>query len=275
MAKDQNNQLDAQIVERLDNLDWPALEAATGITREAIEKNPAVARQLAYGGMTDLVYGHTADVSGAYALRAMPGEDGKPGKIKAYTIEPEKRKGQTLFLFGAPIYSEKAINNLFERTNIKTLDKDGKEITVNVRANANAGVQVAVANEKGEKQYYLISIHEPTNRIVGVPVEAVEKMLENTKVYGVELSDEQKKSLVKGDAVIVNGCTNKDGETFSACVQFDAAKRQLVNAHPSWLRQAQRAGVDTGIAPRAAKKAAEEKKPEEKKVAKKTRTMKR
>lgn len=272
MAKEnENTQLDAQIVERLNNLDWDALKSATGITRAQVEANPVVARQLAYGSMTDLVYGHTDDISGAYSLRAMPGEEGKPGKIKAYTIEPEKKKGQTLFLYGSPIYSEKAIANLFERTNIKTLDKDGKEITVNIRANANAGIQVAVADpETKEKKYYLVSIHEPTNRIIGVPVEAVEKMLANAKVYGVELSEEQKKSLVKGDAVLVSGCVNKEGETFSACVQFDAAKRTLVNANPAWLRQAQRAGVDTGIKPRSAKKEASEQKVEPKKEGKKT-----
>ena len=149
---------------------------------------------------------------------------------------------------------------------------------VNIPANANAGVQVAVQNpETKEKTKYLVSIHQPTNRIVGVPVEAVEKMLANASVYGVTLNDEQKKSLVDGKAVIVNGCSTKDGETFSACVQFDAAKRQLVNAHPTWLKEAQKAGIDTGVSTRVAAKKEESKgegKKAEKKTEKKVKTSK-
>ena len=256
MAKENENTLDPKIVERLNGLDWDGLKANTGITREAVEKNPEIARQLAFGSMTNLVAGHTEDVSGFYSLRAIPSaEEGKLGRIKAYTIEPEKKPGMTLFLYGSPIYSQKALENLFEMTTIKTTDKEGKEITVRIPANANAGVQVAVQNpETKEKTKYLVSIHQPTNRVVGVPVEAVEKMLANANVYGVALNDEQKKSLVEGKAVIVNGCSTKAGETFSACVQFDAAKRQLVNAHPTWLKEAQKAGIDTGVSTRVAAK---------------------
>ena len=261
MAKENENALDPKIVERLNGLDWDGLKASTGISREAVEKNPVIARQLAYGSMTDLVAGHTEDVSGFYSLRAIPSaEEDKLGRIKAYTIEPEKKPGMTLFLYGSPIYSDKALDNLFEMTTIKTLDKEGKEITVRINANENAGVQIAVKNpETGEKTKYLVSIHQPTNRIVGVPVEAVEKMLANASVYGVALNDEQKKALVDGKAIIVNGCKTKDGETFSACVQFNAAKRQLVNAHPTWLKEAQKAGIDTGVSTRAAAKKEESK----------------
>lgn len=256
MAKENENTLDPKIVERLNGLDWDGLKARTGITREAVEKNPVIARQLAYGSMTDLVAGHTEDVSGFYSLRAIPSaEEDKLGRIKAYTIEPEKKPGMTLFLYGSPIYSDKGLDNLFEMTTIKTLDKEGKEITVRINANENAGVQVAVKNpETGEKTKYLVSIHQPTNRVVGVPVEAVEKMLANANVYGVALNDEQKKALVDGKAIIVNGCSTKAGETFSACVQFNAAKRQLVNAHPTWLKEAQKAGIDTGVSTRVAAK---------------------
>lgn len=261
MAKENENTLDPKIVERLNGLDWDGLKANTGITREAVERNPEIARQLAYGSMTNLVAGHTEDVSGFYSLRAIPSaEEDKLGRIKAYTIEPEKKPGMTLFLYGSPIYSEKALDNLFEMTTIKTTDKEGKEITVRINANENAGVQVAVKNpETGEKTKYLVSIHQPTNRIVGVPVEAVEKMLANANVYGVALNDEQKKALVDGKAIIVNGCKTKDGNEFSACVQFNAAKRQLVNAHPTWLKEAQKAGIDTGVSTRAAAKKEESK----------------
>ena len=101
MAKENENTLDPKIVECLNGLDWDSLKAKTGITREAVEKNPEIARQLAFGSVTDLIAGHAEGVSGFYALRAIPSsEEGKLGCIKVYTIESEKKslmslKGET------------------------------------------------------------------------------------------------------------------------------------------------------------------------------------
>ena len=36
----------------------------------------------------------------------------------------------------------------------------------------------------------------------------------------------------------------RDGERFTCCVQFDAAQRQVVTCHPTWFKEAQKAGLD-------------------------------
>lgn len=272
MAKEEQI-LDPKVAERLDKMDWKALEASVGITREAIVKNPVIASQLAYQQMTDLVFGSTQDIAGQFSLRAVPGkQEGDLWRIKAYTIENPKTIKDELYLYGGRIYSEEAKKALFEMTTWK--GNDGQ--TIHGRANANAGRPVAIeqTNDAGqkEKKYYLVSIHQPTNRVVGIPVDAVRSMLQDkdgnsrgVSVYGAKLTNEQVEAICKGGAVKVDGCKTKAGEEFSAFVQFDAAKRQLVPVHPTWLKKAERAGVDMGVG----RKEAAEKKPEAKKATKK------
>ena len=36
----------------------------------------------------------------------------------------------------------------------------------------------------------------------------------------------------------------RDGERFTCCVQFDAAQRLVVTCHPTWFKEAQKAGLD-------------------------------
>lgn len=246
--------LDQKVIERLDKIDWDSLKKTTGITREQVEKFPAVASQLAYQQYTDLLFGSTADISGQFSLRAIPGKTPEePWRVKAYTIEAEKSEKDDLFLYGSPIYSEAAKKALFEKTSWQ--NQNGEKVYG--RANANAGRPVAIEREQenGEKkkEYYLISLHEPTNRIVGMPVEAIKRMLQNPdgtsrgqSVYGTKLTDDQVEKIVNGNAVKLDGKT-KEGKEFTAFVQFDVARRQIVPCHPTWLKQAERAGVDIGI----------------------------
>lgn len=243
--------LDPKVIERLDKIDWEGLKKSTGITREQIEKNPAVASQLAYQQYTDLIFGSTNEISGQFSLRAVPGKgEDDSWKVKAYTIENEKKPGDKLFLYGSPITSKAALDALFERTSWE--NNQGKKVFG--RANANAGRPIAIEREvdgQKKKDYYLVSIHEPTNRVVGIPVDAVKRMLQNpdgtsrgTSVYGAKLSDQQVDAICRGEHVVVSGCRNKDGKEFTTAVQFDVAKRQIVPSHPTFLKQAQRAGVD-------------------------------
>ena len=61
------------------------------------------------------------------------------------------------------------------------------------------------------------------------------------------LTPEQAKGLAEGHAVRLDGCRNKEGQTFSCYVQFDAAQRQVVACHPAWLKEAQKTGTDLGL----------------------------
>ncbi len=275
------------VKERLNKIDWDGLKKTTGITREQIEKMPTVANQLAFQGMTDLVFGSTEFISGQFSLRAIPGKEGELWRVKAYTIEREKSVKDDIFLYGRPITSEKAKEALFERTSWE--NSEGKKVYG--RANANAGRPIAIEREvNGEKkkEYYLVGLHEPTNRIVGMPVEAVKNMFlgkdENgnsreVSVYGVKLDEKQLTSLCNGEHVILNGCKNKAGEEFSTAVQFDPVRRQIVPSHPTFLKEALRAGVDIvgarkeAPAEAPAKKAVKTQKPAETPAEKKGRKI--
>ena len=66
-------------------------------------------------------------------------------------------------------------------------------------------------------------------------------------MYGVNFTKEQAQGLAEGHAVRLDGCRNKEGQTFSCYVQFDAAQRQVVACHPAWLKEAQKTGTDLGL----------------------------
>lgn len=243
------NTLSEDVIKRLDNLDWEAVKASYGISRDAIMKSPAVARQLAYGQYTDLVPGSTEAISGMFSLRAYPQGDGQPWKVKAYTMEKPKTMEDELYLYGNRITSDSVRKALLEKTDWIGTDGTRKY----GYANANAGIPIQIEIE-GRRQQYLVSIHQQTNRVVGVPVEHVKALFfdqdgnsRGRAIYGVRFSDEQAKSLSEGRSVRLDGCKRADGSSFSCVVQFDAASRQVVPAHPTWIKEAQKAGVDLGL----------------------------
>ena len=72
---------------RLNKINWDNLKEKYGITKEAILKNPVVASQLAYGQMTDLVYGSTKEITGLFSLRAYPQGENQEWAVKIFTME--------------------------------------------------------------------------------------------------------------------------------------------------------------------------------------------
>jgi hypothetical protein len=207
--------------------------------------NPTVAAQLAYGQMTELVYGSTKELTGSFSLRAFPQGEGKEWAVKLFTMEKPKTANDTLYLYNQPITSPKVKEALLERTSWE----DNKKKTHHGLANANGGRPIAIELD-GRKQEFLVSIHLPTNRVVGMPVEQVKAMLldehghsRGRGIYGVTFTDEQAKALAEGKAIAISGM-KRDGERFTCCVQFDAAQRQVVTCHPTWFKEAQKAGLD-------------------------------
>ena len=237
--------LSTDVQSRLNNINWDNLKEKYGISKDTIMKNPAVASQIAYGQMTDLVYGSTKELTGLFSLRAYPQGENQEWAVKLFTMEKAKTPNDQLYLYNQPITSQKVKEALTERTSWE--DNNG-----NPRkglANANGGRPIAIEVD-GRKQEFLVSIHQPTNRIVGMPVEQVKAMLLDDKghsrgkgIYGVTFTDEQAKALAEGKAVAISGM-KRDGERFTCCVQFDAAQRQVVTCHPTWFKEAQKAGLD-------------------------------
>ena len=254
-------QLRDEVRQMLDNIDWSSVSEFEKL-RETVEKDPLIAEQLAYGEMTDLVRASSKNITGQFSLRAYPTGEGQPWAIKMYNIEKRLDPKEDIFYKGSKITSPEIIRALFERTS--WVGADGK--TKNGYANANAGRPVGYRDpETGKVKYDIVSLHQPTNRLVGIPVEAVRNMFvdretgeyRKRQIYGAEITPQQADALAEGKAVKIEGQT-REGETFTTFVQFDATRRRVVPCHPAWLKEAEKAGVELGIGNR---KAAAEKAP--------------
>ena len=255
--------LSKDVQEKLDMINWESLKDKYGISRDSIYNDPRIASQLAYGMMTDLVYANKEDFTGPLSLRANLDTSGeKPEmKVKVYTIEKPKTATDQLYLYRQPITSEKVREALLEKT--KWTGPDGKEYKG--LANANGGRPITL-NIDGRKQQFLVSIHQPTNRVVGMSLDSVrsyfydkDNNLRGRGMYGVPFTPEQINGLIEGKAVVHTG-QRKDGEAFTCCIQFDAAKREPTVSHPSWFKEAQRAGMDAAPKQKQEEKAAQQQK---------------
>ena len=243
--------LSKDVQEKLDMINWDSLKDKYGISRDTFYNNPHLASQLAYGQMTDLVFASKEDFSGLLSLRANMDTSGeKPEmKVRAFTMEKPKTMADTLYQYKQPITSEAVKEALLEKG--EWLGPDGKKMHGHL--NAYGGRPITL-NIDGKRQQFLVSLHHPTNRVVGMSLDSVrsyfydkDNNLRGRGMYGVPFSEEQVKGLIEGNAVVHSGL-RKDGESFSCCVQFDAAKREPAISHPSWLKQAQKAGAE--IAPK-------------------------
>ena len=239
--------LSTEVQQRLDKINWDSLKQKYGISKESITQNPHVANQLAYGQMTDLVRGNTSELSGVFSLRAYPKGDGSEWAVKVYTMEKAKTAKDNITVYNQPITSERVKEALFERTS--WTDQNGEKRTG--LANANGGRPISLMLD-GRKQDCLVSVHQPTNRVVIMPVEQVRSFLfdkdgnlRGKSLYGVQFSKDQANALAEGKAVVIGGL-RKDGTEFKCCAQFDAAQRQVVACHPKWFQEALRAGMDGG-----------------------------
>jgi hypothetical protein len=240
-------QLPKEVQQRLDKINWDSLKEKYGISKESVTQNPTIASQLAYGQMTDLVYGSNAEITGQFSLRAYPKGDKGEWAVKVYTIEKSKTAKDNITVYNQPITSEKVKETLFERTT--WTDQHG--VKKSGLANANGGRPITLQLD-GRRQECLVSVHQPTNRIVVMPVDQVRSFfydkdgaLRGKSLYGVKFTKDQVNGLIEGRAVVISGL-RKDGTSFSCCAQFDAAQRQVVPCHPKWFQEATRAGMDIG-----------------------------
>ena len=239
--------LSNEVQQRLDKINWDSLKEKYGKSKESVTQNPTIASQLAYGQMTDLVYGSNAEITGQFSLRAYPKGDKGEWAVKVYTIEKSKTAKDNITVYNQPITSEKVKETLFERTT--WTDQHG--VKKSGLANANGGRPITLQLD-GRRQDCLVSVHLPTNRIVVMPVDQVRSFfydkdgaLTGKSLYGVKFTKDQVNGLIEGRAVVISGL-RKDGTSFSCCAQFDAAQRQVVPCHPKWFQEATRAGMDIG-----------------------------
>jgi hypothetical protein len=138
---------------------------------------------------------------------------------------------------------------------VKFFDKDNNQIgatqTVNYGGNATAPTAPAVTGYTfagWDKSYSNVTedlIVTATYAINTYTVKFFDKdnNLRGKGMYGVPFTAEQANALIEGKAVVHTG-QRKDGETFTCCIQFDAARREPAVSHPSWFKEAQRAGME-------------------------------
>lgn len=267
--------LSKEVQERLDKIDWNSLKEQYGISKDSVYGKPRIAEQLAYGQMTDLISASKENFYGELSLRAFPSADSDKWAVKVFTIDKAKT-ADNLTLYNQPITSEKVKEALLERG-----DWIGAENQkVHGLLNANGGRPISIVLD-GVKQQFLVSIHQPTNRVVGIPVDQArsyffdkENNLRGRGMYGVQFTAEQANALAEGKAVVISS-QRKDGKPFQCCVQFDAAMRQPVICHPSWFKEAQRAGMGEVPKQKQEEKAAQEQKASQEQGNKKSSGMKR
>lgn len=256
----ENNELDPKVVERLDVIDWKALEPY-GITRALIEKNPYIAKQLAYGQTTGLIRVNSAIFSGEVALRFSPTKE-NPGRVRIQGIVRAPKPEDDLYFYGQKITSAGAKDALFER--ISYVNKNGTEYR-GVLANANAGRVLSFDFGDGKKDY-LVAYNPETHTLEGDRVEDLKKRFieskgENWKVYGVALTDDQLDDLIHGKTVFHEGKT-KEGESFKVVLQYSPVTKDFEEVHPVRMAEVMKDGVDLGLSWKPLSMVIEEKKAE-------------
>ena len=199
--------LSKDVQEKLDMINWDSLKDKYGISRDSFYNNPQLASQLVYGQMTDLVYASKEDFSGLLSLRATMDTSGeKPEmKVKVFTMEKEKSEKDALYLYRQPITSEAVKKALFEKG--EWTGPDGKLYKGYI--NANGGRPITL-NIDGKKQQFLVSMHHPTNRVVGISLDSVrsyffdkDNNLRGRGMYGVPFTAEQANALIEGMQEII------------------------------------------------------------------------
>lgn len=255
MAETNSNPQEVQIpdwvAQRLEKFDWQQIERDFGITKDAILKNERVATQLANGAMTELIPCHVGNLYGEISLSPVFSGPDTPVKCKGYTCTQAPTVKDRMFVYGVEIYSDDVKKALCERTG---WEANGKR--VGGYANSNAGCQVTLDVEGHGQQKFLLSLHEPTNRIVAMSADAVKKFFINTETgepikhhtskYGVDFSPADIELLINGKRVFIVS-ENKAGEMFSCWLQFDAAKRDVTVCHPIQLTQKESAQMQAKL----------------------------
>lgn len=238
-------QLPEWVLKRLEKVDWNQLTTELGVDKDFILGNERIATQLANGIMTDLVPCKLGSIYGEISLSPTYSKDDDTIRCKGYTRQSNLSVNERMFVYGVEIGSEVIKKALCEKTGWEI---NGKRVSG--YANANAGCQVTLDIKDHGKQKFLLSVHEPTNRVVAMSADVVRKWFDATRVdketgeevkyncskYGVQFSSSDIDLLVDGKRVFI-ASQNKDGEMFSCWLQYDVAKRDVVVCHPIQLTQ--------------------------------------
>lgn len=195
-----------------EQVDWKGIEQTTGVTPETLKKTGDLERFL-NGQKTSLlshVSGELTSKSGITIKMHQPAkirlvDDGK-GKLSLviHGVRPQ-----------ADIRSEYLGYKLadVDKHNLKTVGEMGKVVEL-------IDIQT--------KQPFpsLIGIDPDTKEMVSMRADRIAKMIPDT-LKGVQLSDEQKKTLAEGKPTLIADMIDKKGEKFTSHVVISAGKQGL------------------------------------------------
>lgn len=88
----------------------------------------------------------------------------------------------------------------------------------------NLGKTVELTGKDGKKDNYYLGIDNKTNELIPLRTKHIQVP---EKIKGASLSEEQQQKLAKGEKVTLDKMTGKNGKTFSAVLQVDAANRSI------------------------------------------------
>lgn len=290
--ENKTNEITLNEVEKgyLDKMNWTKLQENTkqafggeGITREMVEANPKIAKQLANFQVTDGIDYKGEKVSGKVYLRGYFKPDGKGenGKAAEYTVTADlreqkktieefrslktsKERAEKGYVFGdTVITSDRAMENLLATTD--WVGADGKRKFG--PAYANAGVAIGRVRKSASsgtevKTLYLVGYDQKTNKFFGERMSDVKNNPYVKNFYGVNLSNEEVQAVAEGKVISIE----LNGQTVYG--QYSPVQHGIVAVHPTWLKESQAVVKAVGEKPAEAK-AQTEAKAEGKKAAKK------
>lgn len=88
----------------------------------------------------------------------------------------------------------------------------------------NLGKVVELTGKNGKKDNYYLGVDPKTNELIPLRAKYIQIP---EKIKGASLSAEQKEKLAKGEKVILDKMTGRNGKKFGATLQVDAANRTI------------------------------------------------
>ena len=185
-------------------IDWKQLEKL-GVTKETLEKTNSLDAMLNWKKSPVLInIAPKFDDITLYTQARLSFKEGEDGKLKVAVHAIQKEPQLDRPYFG------------------HTFSEEDKK---NLQSNGNLGRMVELKQPNIEKPTpAYISIDKLTNEIVAL---RADKIKIPNEIKGIQLSEEQRDTLIAGKPLYLEEMTAKTGKTFNATVQVNADKRGL------------------------------------------------
>lgn len=201
-----------------DRIDWAQFELI-GVSRESIENSNTLEAMLNYRKSPELI---------PVVIKV----DDMTLRTDARLSLKEQPDGRITLNVHA-IRSEPQLDRQFYGNNFTDEDKKA------LRETGNLGRLIDLKIPGKDDVRAFVSIDRLTNDIIAL---SADKVRVPDEIKGVKLSEQQKKELLEGKGVYVEGMTAKNGKSFNATLQFNADKRGIEFQFGNTLKESQKQG---------------------------------